>query len=88
MEVKFSRLALADLAHIRSYIKTFNPAAAEKMASRLLAAADKLALHPLIGRPCSDGTRELSIVPPYVMIYRVIGERVRIVRIWHGAQDR
>ena len=51
MEVTFTRLALADLTRIRSYIDTFNPAAAGRMAARLLALADDLADHPLIGRP-------------------------------------
>lgn len=42
MEVTFTRLALADLTRIRSYIGTFNPAAAGRMAARLLALADDL----------------------------------------------
>ena len=88
MEVTFTRLALADLTRIRSYIGTFNPAAAGRMAARLLALADDLADHPLIGRPSNGGRRELTIVPTYVLVYRVAGNRVRILRIWHGAQDR
>ena len=88
MEVRFNRLALADLAQIRAYIGKFNPAAAIRMAERLLSVADDLTEHPLIGRPTTKGRRELTIVPPYVVVYRVTGSRVRILRIWHGAQDR
>ncbi len=84
----FSRLALADLVRIRSYIGTFNPAAASRMAARLLAVTEDLAEHPLIGRATDRGRRELTIVPPYVLVYRVNGARVRVLRIWHGAQDR
>lgn len=88
MAVTFSRLALADLVRIRSYIGAFNPAAAGRMAARLLAVAEDLAENPLIGRAIGRGRRELTIVPPYVLVYRVDGARVRILRIWHGAQDR
>jgi addiction module RelE/StbE family toxin len=86
--VTFSRLALADLVRIRSYVGAFNPAAANRMASRLLAVAEDLAEHPLIGRATGRGRRELTIVPPYVLVYRVDGAHVRVLRIWHGAQDR
>jgi len=88
VDVKLSRLALADLTHIRAYITQFNPAAAERMANRLLAATDRLANHPWIGRPGPADTRELSIVPPYVISYEVIDDEVVILRIWHSAQDR
>lgn len=84
----FTRLALADLTHIRAYIGQFNPAAAVRMAGRLLGVATELAEYPLAGRPTAKGRRELTIVPPYVVVYRVAGNRVRILRIWHGAQNR
>lgn len=88
MEVTFTRLALADLTHIRAYIGQFNPAAAVRMAERLLGVTAELAEHPLIGRPTAKGRRELTIAPPYVVVYRITGDRVRILRIWHGAQNR
>ena len=88
MEVKFTRLALADLTRIRAYIGAFNPTAATHIAERLIATTEILSEHPLSGRPSANGRRELTIVPPYVLVYRVAGDRVRILRIWHGAQDR
>ena len=88
LEVRFSRLALADLARIRAYIGVFNPAAASRMAERLIAAAAGLSAYPLRGRASSQGRRELTIVPPYILVYRVSGDRVRILRVWHGAQER
>jgi len=42
VEVKFTRLALADLTHIRTYIGQFNPAASVRMAERLLGTANEL----------------------------------------------
>jgi len=42
---------------------------------------------PAIGRPGRvPGTREL-ILPPYILIYTVLANRVWVVRILHGAQD-
>ena len=88
MEVKFTRLAIADLTRIRDYIGTFNPQAADRMATQLLSVAFQLEDNPLIGRARADGTREMTIVPPYVVVYRIFDHYVRILRIWHGAQDR
>ena len=88
MDVKFSRLALTDLARIRAYIGVFNPAAAGRMAERVIAAAETLSEQPLRGKASSNGRRELTIVRPYVLVYRVTVDCVRILRVWHGAQDR
>jgi toxin ParE1/3/4 len=68
-----------------------NKPAAVRIARALLAAADSLAARPEKGRPGRlPGTRELSSVPPYVIIYRVEQDAgvVRILRVWHTAQDR
>jgi len=80
--------AAADLARILSYIGHFNPHAAERMASRLKAAALSLAEFPERGRPRPDGARELTVIPPYLILYDVPPERVTVLRVWHGAQDR
>ncbi len=37
------------------------------------------------GRAGWDGTREL-ITPPWVIVYRVIGGRVEVLRVLHGRQ--
>ncbi|ESQ79799.1 type II toxin-antitoxin system RelE/ParE family toxin [Asticcacaulis sp. YBE204] len=44
---------------------------------------------PERGRPgLVAGTRELTSVWPYVIVYRHSAERVDILRIWHGVQSR
>jgi toxin ParE1/3/4 len=47
-------------------------------------------MFPYRGRPGRQaGTRELVIMPPYLIVYRVSGtEAVTILRVWHAAQDR
>ena len=68
-----------------------NRPAAVRIGRALIAAADSLVLRSEKGRPgAAPDTRELSIVPPYVIIYEVdhTAQVVRILRIWHTAQDR
>jgi toxin ParE1/3/4 len=77
-------MARADLASIRAYIRQFNPIAASRIASQLVAAADSLADMPHGGRPVAGETRELTFAYPYVIRYRVQGDRVEILRVRHG----
>ena len=52
-------------------------------------AGDSRNLFPFRERPGSPvGTRELMSVPPYVIVYRMSGDAVSMIRIWHSAQDR
>ena len=80
------RRALADLSSIRAYIGKFSPLAAQRMTVRPRAAASGLYDYPERGRPAGSGMRELTIVPPYVIRYRVSGGEVLILRIKHGAR--
>jgi toxin ParE1/3/4 len=86
--VIFAPAAAADLVHIRSYIGHFNPAAARRMAECIKMAALSLAEFPERGRRRHDGARELTIIPPYVIVYDVEPRLVTILRVWHGAQQR
>ncbi len=89
MEIIFSRRAVRDLSAIRAYIATDNPAAASRVAVEQVAACDRLEQFPERGRPGRRrGTRELTTVWPYVMVYKITHQRVDILAIWHGAQRR
>lgn len=78
--------AADNLDAIVAYIELFHPPAAASMAARLIALADSLADFPQRGRDAGDGRREMTIVPPYIVRYRIDGERVIILRIRHGAR--
>lgn len=78
--------ALADLERIQSYIGQFNPLAAQRMAARLIAATETLSSHAELGRALGRGRRELVIVRPYLIRYRIEDPTVVILRIRHGAQ--
>jgi toxin ParE1/3/4 len=89
MSVSFTRRALRDLANILAYIAADNRAAASRVAVELIVACDRLEHFPERGRPgLRRGTRELTIVWPYVIVYRIAGQNVEILAIWHGARDR
>ncbi|MBN9592140.1 MAG: type II toxin-antitoxin system RelE/ParE family toxin [Alphaproteobacteria bacterium] len=89
MNIAFTRAARQDLIRIRNYIGTDSPQAASRMAVELIAACDRLELFPERGRPgLVEGTRELTSVWPYVIVYRIKHETIEILRIWHGAQGR
>ena len=88
MTVVWSQRAIGHLAALRDYIARENPAAAARMATALLAAVDRVAELPNLGRPGRvSGTREL-VVPGtrYVIPYRVRGERLEIIAVFHGRQ--
>ena len=87
MTVVWSTRAIGHLADLRAYIARENPDAAVRTAATLLA-VDRLAALPNIGRPGRvSGTGEL-LVPgaPYVVPYRVRGERLEIIAVFHGRQ--
>lgn len=88
MRLVWRRLAQSDLAAIRRYVAADDPAAAKRLALRLLAATAQLATHPHMGRPGRvPGTREL-VVPgtPDIVPYRVVGEEVQVLRVYHSAR--
>ena len=68
-----------------------NPAAAARLVEALILSADSLASFPGRGRlGQASGTREIVAAYPYLLVYRVEHDAgvVRILRVWHGAQDR
>ncbi|HZS25707.1 MAG TPA: type II toxin-antitoxin system RelE/ParE family toxin [Candidatus Angelobacter sp.] len=90
VEIVWSPLALTRLQEIRTYITQDKPQAAERIAIRIVAVVEALRNHPRLGRAGAEpGIRELVIGgTPYIVIYRVRGQRITINTIWHGAQRK
>lgn len=87
--IQFTRSALNDIRRIESHIGEENPAAASRVAIQIVATCDRLEYLPERGRPgLVSGTRELVSCWPYVIVYRITGSSVEILRVWHSAQDR
>jgi len=89
MIVVWSPLAIDDLAALRAFIAEENPAAAQRVALRIVRSVKELlARQPHMGRPGRvPGTREF-VVPrtPYIVPYRVRHNRLEILRVYHGTR--
>jgi plasmid stabilization system protein ParE len=82
------RTALRNLDDEATSIAADDPAAARKVVARVLDAVALLAGQPGIGRPGRvTGTRELVVLKTrYVVPYRVRGEVVEILRVFHTSR--
>jgi toxin ParE1/3/4 len=88
MKLRWTEQGVADLEHITDYLFEHAPLRAERTVRKLYDAAGDLLTSPWIGRPGKkEGTRELVLSPlPYIVVYRVTGDVIHVVRILHGAQ--
>jgi addiction module RelE/StbE family toxin len=87
-DLLWTRRALRRLDEIGAYIAAQNPAAASKVVGRIATAAQRLNEYPNSGRLGRlNNTRELVLAEiPYIIPYRVIGDRVHIITVLHAAQ--
>jgi toxin ParE1/3/4 len=88
VRVRWLRTALANLDAEAEYIAEDNPAAAGRVVQKIFRAVDLLKQNPAIGRVGRvAGTRELVIAEtPYILPYRVRGDAVEILRVFHAAR--
>jgi toxin ParE1/3/4 len=88
MTLVWSPEAIGDLAALRSYIEQDDPAAAQRIALHIIRIVEALLPNnPEMGRPGRvPGTRELVIPKtPFIVPYRLVGNTIQILRIFHGA---
>jgi len=81
-------MALADRDDIMVCIAQDNPVAAIDLDLEFEAKAENARLRPKLykaGRV--KGTREIVVRPNYVMIYRITGDVVEVLRVLHAAQQ-
>ena len=87
MAVKWLRVALENMATIANYIAQDSPARATTFVQELREKTNVLADFPGVGRAGRvAGTRELVAHKNYLVIYRVKGTNVEIIRVRHVAQ--
>ncbi len=88
MQLEWSIFAQADREAIFDYIETDSPQAAIIVDDRIREQVEALMNFPEMGRLGRvDGTRELVIQrTPYIAVYRIAGNTVRVLRVLHGAQ--
>ena len=71
------------------YIAQDHLMAAVSQGDRIAEQIEILQQHPQMGRPGrKQGTRELVISrTPFIVVYRVKGKRIKLLRVLHGAQQ-
>ncbi|WP_166361124.1 type II toxin-antitoxin system RelE/ParE family toxin [Pseudomonas akapageensis] len=88
MQLLWRPMALDDRAKIMEHISHDNPAAALALDETFEAKAQYATNRPTlykIGRV--TGTREIVVLPNYVMVYRIKPDALEILRILHARQQ-
>lgn len=88
--VRWRKRALADLRDFHDWLSTLDRAKPRQTISRIHAAAESLKRLGDYGRPSIEpGVREPSVRnAPYVIVYRIDGDVVDVLAVYHTAQDR
>jgi len=90
MKAHVSLPAATDINAIWSYIAEDNPAAADRVEQSIHNAIDKLARNPNFGHFRDDlAPRQYKFyrVYSYLIIFRIEGDTLIVVRVIHGARD-
>ena len=81
-------MAIADRDALMAYITQDNPTAAIDLDIEFEAKAENARKRPTLYKPGRlKGTREIVVRPNYVMVYRVTGDVVEVLRVLHAAQQ-
>ncbi len=89
MTLLWSPESIHDLLALRAHIAEHDPAAAKRVALRILYCVESLlSENPKLGAPGRvPGTRELVIPKtPYIVPYRVHGSKIEIARVYHSSR--
>ena len=92
MPVEVLPIARDDVNNALVYIAVDAPDAADRLLDQLLAALDQLSRFPLSAPEVLIGGRHPRKyyrvpVPPYNIYYRIIGERIVVMRVLHERMD-
>jgi toxin ParE1/3/4 len=88
-QVFFTRAAREDLIDIWTHIARDDPAAADRVLDRLDEVAAHLTENPRMG-PARDDIRpglRYLVSGSYLLLYRIVGDDIEIVRAVHGRRD-
>ena len=85
--------AVEDMVRLFDFLKNKNLMAAKRAAQLIKTGADVLQNQPRLGRLMDDDTERRELFLPfgnssYVLRYKLDGETVVIIRVWHGRELR
>lgn len=91
MKLVFLPSTRSDLAWMRTYYTQVFPDGAKRAAEQYHRASGIARDNPLVGHPVEDigDIREFSIPrTPFSLIYRVVEDRIEVLRVWDQRGDR
>jgi toxin ParE1/3/4 len=93
MNLEWSREALADLNRFAVFLSDKHPALGKRVAQEIGSKAELLTHHPQLGRPLAGREEYRQIIlqvlnARYVFQYRYDGERLVMLRVFHGREAR
>ena len=89
MRLRYTLLALADLAMILDYIADRSPQGAGRVHARIRTLTDLLQRYPKAGALTEDpNIRRIATTPyPYLILYEATVDEIVIHAVRHGARD-
>lgn len=91
----FSAEALRDLQRLHDFIADQNPSAAQHVARELLDGIHGLRRFPRMGKSVGVAPEQLApeeirdwFTGHYIVRYLLLENRIVILRVWHGKEDR
>jgi addiction module RelE/StbE family toxin len=88
MKLRWTRRALGDLQRLADRIAQDKPIAAVAFVEAILDKAAMLEEQPLLGRAGSlEDTRELVVHKNYLLTYRLRGDEIQLLQIWHVSRQ-
>lgn len=85
----WTRPSLRQLSEAREFVAIDDPAAANRQIERIELVVNRLKAFPMMGHAGRQaGTREFAVPgTPYIVVYRLLDDRLRILAILHGARN-
>jgi toxin ParE1/3/4 len=88
LPIVWSRSALDDLKRISHHVAQHSELAAEALQARIKRSIVPAASYPHIFREGrTPGTREVVAHPNYIVVYRVLIDRIRVIAVVHSRQE-
>lgn len=85
--------ARADVQRLFDFLAEANPSAAASAMRAIRGGAARLVEHPRVGQRMDSETARRELILPFgarahVLRYRIEGETIVIMRVWHGRENR
>ncbi len=93
MRLRWLPEAWEDVQRLFEFLVDKDPLAAERVVALIDGGANRLLDMPEVGQPMNDGSRRRELYLPfganaYVLRYRLEGNTVVVIRVWHSREQR